>query len=84
MVNRPVWKAWLPQPFWSSLLKLLLISFLTAYPLAMVGGLLIRHWTPDTGEACYIVAVAITWWLLYGRPSRRTERESLPNGLDRR
>jgi hypothetical protein len=65
------WRSLLPDPFWPSLLLLLMVSSLTALPLWVLCALLV----PDAGGWAvtlifvggYVVAVPVTWWLLRWR-----------------
>jgi hypothetical protein len=73
MVRKRSWRAWLPEPFWWTLLALLGVALLVAIPFSLVGALI---WPNATGSTAalvfavgYLLAIPVTWSLL--RDKRR-------------
>ena len=71
MTRQRWWRAWLPEPFWWTLLALLGLAVLAAIPFWIVGALI---WPNATGSAAhlifavgYVLAIPVTWWLLKER-----------------
>jgi hypothetical protein len=69
MDSRPWWRRWLPEPFWWTLLALLVLSLLGMLPFMAVGAL---FW-PDASPAAveipsYLLAIPCVWWLHRERP----------------